>query len=102
MATGTVKFFDAEKGFGFILPDDGSLELFMHKSKIPADIVGSITAEARVSFEVGDHKGKKFASQVALLAPAPVRTPPSARRAPKVALDFEEEFEREWGLRRAP
>jgi CspA family cold shock protein len=97
MATGTVKFFDAEKGFGFIVPDDNSVELFMHKSKMPADIVPSITAEARVSYEVGENKGKKFAHQVALVAPAPAKPTVVFKPEPKPALDFEGE----WGLRRA-
>ncbi len=101
MATGRVKFFDEEKGFGFIVPDDGSDELFMHRSKIPADIVSSIVPEARISFEVGEHKGKNFARDIAFLAPAPVKTPLSVKPVPKPELDFEEEFEREWGLRRA-
>jgi CspA family cold shock protein len=101
MATGRVKFFDEEKGFGFIVPDDGSEELFMHKSKIPAEIIPSIVVEARVSYEVGEHKGKKFTKDIAFLAPPPAKPPVKLKPAPKVELDFEEEFEREWGLRRA-
>lgn len=101
MATGRIKFFDDEKGFGFIIPDGVAAELFVHKSKIPPEIIASLTPEARVSFEVGDHKGKKFARDVAFVAPAPVKQPIAFKPAPKVELDFEEEFEREWGLRRA-
>jgi CspA family cold shock protein len=101
MATGRIKFFDEEKGFGFIVPDDGSEELFMHKSKIPSDIVSSIVPEARVSYEIGEHKGKKFTKDIAFLAPRPARPTVKFKPAPKPELDFEEEFEREWGLRRA-
>ncbi|NTF17947.1 cold shock domain-containing protein [Agrobacterium rubi] len=102
MATGTVKFFDAEKGFGFIVPDDGSVELFMHKSKMPEDIVGYVKAEARVSYEITERAGKKSASKVSLIAEAPVKpAAPKFKPAPKVEMDFEEAFEREWGLRRA-
>jgi CspA family cold shock protein len=101
MATGRVKFFDAEKGFGFITPDDKSAELFVHKSRVPAEIAASITADARVSYEVGEAKGKRFATQLALIAPVATKPPLKFRSAPKAELDFEEEFEREWGLRRA-
>lgn len=102
MATGTVKFFDEEKGFGFIIPDDASVELFLHKSKVPADVIHSVKADARVSYEVGEKAGKKFAIKVSLLASAPEKpAAPRFKPAPPVELDFEEEFEREWGLRRA-
>ena len=56
---------------------------------------------ARISYEVGEHKGKKFARGIAFLAPAPVKPTVRFKPAPKPELDFEEEFEREWGLRRA-
>ena len=51
MQTGTVKFFNEEKGFGFIAPDDGSKDLFVHISAI---LNGPITKDDKVEFEVGD------------------------------------------------
>mgnify|MGYP000868646460 CR=1 FL=1 len=102
MATGTVKFFDEGKGFGFITPDDASPEIFMHKSRMAADALKSVKAEARVSYEVTERGGKKFASGITLIAAAPekpamLRFKPASKADP----DPEEEFEREWGLRRA-
>lgn len=48
--TGTVKWFSAEKGYGFIAPDDGGPDVFVHHSAIPG--TGSLTEGARVEFEV--------------------------------------------------
>jgi CspA family cold shock protein len=51
MATGTVKWFSDEKGFGFITPDEGSRDLFVHHSNISADGYRSLAEGAKVSFE---------------------------------------------------
>jgi CspA family cold shock protein len=50
---GTVKWFNAEKGFGFIQPDDGSADVFVHYSEIQADGYKSLDENQRVEFEVG-------------------------------------------------
>ncbi len=52
MATGTVKWFNAEKGFGFITPDDGSPDLFVHFSAIQTDGYRSLEENQKVEFEV--------------------------------------------------
>ncbi|MFJ3958493.1 cold-shock protein [Arthrobacter sp. NPDC090010] len=52
MATGTVKWFNAEKGFGFISPDDGSQDVFAHFSAINSNGYRSLEEGQRVSFEV--------------------------------------------------
>jgi cold shock protein len=49
--TGTVKWFSDEKGFGFITPDEGSRDLFVHHSNIVADGYRSLAEGARVSYE---------------------------------------------------
>ncbi|MES1246918.1 MAG: cold-shock protein [Actinomycetota bacterium] len=51
MATGTVKWFSDEKGYGFITPEDGSKDLFVHFSGISGDGFKSLTEGARVEFE---------------------------------------------------
>lgn len=63
MPTGTVKWFNAEKGFGFIVPDDGSQDLFAHYSAIEATGYRSLEEGQKVTFEVTDGpKGPQAAS----------------------------------------
>jgi CspA family cold shock protein len=52
MAQGTVKWFNSEKGFGFIAPEDGSPDVFVHFSAIQADGYRSLDENQRVSFDV--------------------------------------------------
>lgn len=56
MATGTVKWFDSTKGFGFIVPDDGGKDLFIHRSNVDTPDQ-SLNENERVSFTVG--QGRK-------------------------------------------
>jgi CspA family cold shock protein len=51
MPTGTVKWFNDEKGFGFIASDDGGRDLFVHHSNINSDGYRSLAEGAKVSFE---------------------------------------------------
>ena len=60
MATGTVKWFNDEKGFGFITPDEPGKDLFVHHSAINADGFRSLDEGAKVSFETeASPKGPK-------------------------------------------
>ena len=52
MATGTVKWFNDSKGFGFITPDDGGKDLFAHHSSIQMDGYKSLAEGQKVSFDV--------------------------------------------------
>jgi cold shock protein len=51
MATGTVKWFNPDKGYGFIAPDDGGKDLFVHHSAIVGDGYKSLDENAKVEFE---------------------------------------------------
>ena len=57
MAEGTVKWFSNEKGYGFITPDDGGKDLFVHFSSISGEGYRSLNDGARVSYE--DEDGPK-------------------------------------------
>jgi cold shock protein len=53
MATGVVKWFSDEKGFGFITPDDGGADAFVHFSAIQGDGFRTLAEGAKVEFELG-------------------------------------------------
>jgi CspA family cold shock protein len=52
MATGTVKFFNATKGFGFIQPDDGSKDVFVHISAVERAGLGTLNEKQKVQYEL--------------------------------------------------
>jgi CspA family cold shock protein len=57
MAEGTVKWFNADKGYGFIAPDDGTADVFVHHSAIQADGFRSLQENQRVAYTAG--RGQK-------------------------------------------
>jgi len=69
MPNGTVKFFNVEKGFGFIAPDDGSADVFVHQTAIDDAGMDTLVSEQRVSFELGTNSrnGKPKAINLRLL-----------------------------------
>lgn len=54
METGTVKFFDEKKGFGFITPDEGSKDVFVHFSNIKAEGFKTLQEGQKVQYEPGE------------------------------------------------
>jgi CspA family cold shock protein len=64
MARGTVKWFDGEKGFGFITPEDGSKDLFVHFSNISGTGFRSLEEGQAVEFEVGEGRKGPEATDV--------------------------------------
>ncbi len=64
MATGTVKWFSPEKGFGFITPDDGSADVFVHFSAITGEGYRNLDEGQKVSYEVTQGQKGPQASDV--------------------------------------
>ena len=63
MATGTVKWFNAQKGFGFIAPDDGGNDAFVHISAVERAGMNDLREGQKVSFElVSDRKSGKMSA----------------------------------------
>ncbi|MCE5185583.1 MAG: cold-shock protein [Planctomycetaceae bacterium] len=64
MSTGTVKWFNASKGYGFITPDDGGNDLFVHHSEIKMNGYATLDENQHVTFEVGQGKKGPCATNV--------------------------------------
>jgi Cold shock proteins len=64
MATGTVKFFNNQKGFGFITPTDGSSDVFVHVSAVERAGMTGLNEGQKVSFDVVTERGKQAASNL--------------------------------------
>lgn len=62
MATGTVKFFDSTRGFGFIRPDDGSKDVFVHVSAVERAGIGALSENQKLTYDEERGKNGKIAA----------------------------------------
>jgi cold shock protein len=67
MAIGTVKWFNAQKGFGFIQPDDKGKDVFVHISALERAGIGSLNEGQKVRYEVVTERGKQAADHISLV-----------------------------------
>ena len=67
MANGTVKWFNPNKGYGFIQPEDGTKDVFVHISALERAGIQSLNEEQKVSYETATNKGKISAANLKLL-----------------------------------
>ena len=63
MSTGTVKWFNAKKGYGFIQPDDGSKDVFVHISAVERSGIGSLNEGQKISYEVQKGQQGKLSAE---------------------------------------
>jgi CspA family cold shock protein len=68
MATGTVKWFNTTKGFGFIMPSDGTKDVFVHITAVQAAGLRGLNDGQKVNYEVVMERGKAAASNLQLVA----------------------------------
>jgi cold shock protein len=66
MALGTVKWFNAQKGFGFIQPSDGTKDVFVHISAVERAGLGSLREGQKIRYEVVTDRGKQAADHLSL------------------------------------
>jgi len=67
MPTGKVKWFNGQKGFGFIAPDDGSKDVFVHISAVERAGLGSLNEGQKLSYDLQQERGKTSAANLKAL-----------------------------------
>ncbi len=68
--SGTVKFYDSRKGYGFIMPDEGDNDVFVHVTAVERSGIGSLDQGMRITFETEPDKHGKGSRAIKLEAPA--------------------------------
>lgn len=64
MATGTVKWFNSQKGFGFIQPSDGGKDVFVHISAVERAGLSDLKEGQKISYDVTNERGKEAAANL--------------------------------------
>ena len=64
MAQGKIKWFDPKKGYGFITPDDGSRDAFLHVSALQKAGIDSLEEGEAVTYELAEERGKQSATDI--------------------------------------
>ncbi|MBL3284607.1 Cold shock protein [Rickettsiales endosymbiont of Paramecium tredecaurelia] len=67
MDSGRIKWFNQEKGYGFIAPDSGGSDIFLHISAIPHEILRKIAPDVMVQFELVTERGKTSATKISVI-----------------------------------
>ena len=68
MVNGTVKWFNTNKGYGFIEPDDGGKDVFIHISAVEKSGLKTLLENQKVTFEVNQDKGRSSAANIKLIS----------------------------------
>jgi cold shock protein len=86
MAIGTVKFFDLAKGFGFIVPEDGGKDIFVHKTAVERAGISDLAKGLNISYETElDAKGAMQAAKLALRPEVTMSINPNERSSTRAA-----------------
>ena len=63
-STGTVKWYNPEKGYGFVKPDNAKQDVFIHRSAVEAVVLDALNENQRIEFDVEEKKGKTSAISI--------------------------------------
>jgi len=66
MPVGKVKWYNASKGFGFIAPEEGGSDVFVHRSELEAAGIPVLQENQPITYEMGDNKGKSCAIKISV------------------------------------
>ena len=67
MAQGKIKWFDPKKGYGFITPDDGSKDAFLHISALETAGISQLEVGQAVSYELAEQRGRQSATEITVI-----------------------------------